>query len=156
MRRTHPDSVRLSQPHRVCQLHLDLSAVEGAKHTHHLQETIVQPARTDGHRRHCCLWTCCRGNTHQQQQQRGEGIQIRTGLFDSKSERLIPLCVLLLVSPCGGAGFISHPLPESAASAPVADVTDDDALQTGQRDPLSIELQLGGAHTVDSRERHMT
>lgn len=41
---THPDSVGLSQPYRIGQLDLDLSTVEGAKHTHHLQQTIIQPA----------------------------------------------------------------------------------------------------------------
>lgn len=48
----------------------------------------------------------------------------------------------VLILPCGGAGFISHTLPESAASTPVANVTNYDALQTGQRNPLPIQLQL--------------
>lgn len=46
------------------------------------------------------------------------------------------------VLPSGRAGFVPHTLPESAASTPVADVTNNDALQTGQRHPLSIQLQL--------------
>lgn len=40
----HPDSVGLSQPYRIGQLDLDLSTVEGSKHTHHLQQTVIQPA----------------------------------------------------------------------------------------------------------------
>lgn len=44
----HPDGVGLSQPQGVGQLHLDLSAVEGPKHTHHLQQTVIQPVGRRG------------------------------------------------------------------------------------------------------------
>jgi len=50
------------------------------------------------------------------------------------------------VLPGRGARFVSHTLPQPAASTPVADVTDDDALQTGQRHPLPVQLQLLGKH----------
>lgn len=40
----HPDSVSLSQSYWVGQFDLDLSTVEGAKHTHHLQQTVIQSA----------------------------------------------------------------------------------------------------------------
>lgn len=54
----HPDSVGLSQPYRIGQLDLDLSTVEGAKHTHHLQQTIIQPAGRDRKQRCCSLFSC--------------------------------------------------------------------------------------------------
>lgn len=105
---SHPDSVSLSQSYRIGQFDLDLSAVEGPKHTQHLQPAVVQPA--------------------------GKPVGLRTpARFPDE---------LRGVLPCGWAGFISHALPESAASTPVADVTNYDALQTGQLNPLSIQLQL--------------
>lgn len=48
---SHPDSVCLSQSHRVGQLDLDLSAVERTEHTHNLQQPVVQPAGS-GHPSH--------------------------------------------------------------------------------------------------------
>lgn len=44
--------------------------------------------------------------------------------------------------PCGGAGLVPHTSPESAASAPVTDVADDDALQAGELHSLTVQLQL--------------
>lgn len=43
----HPDCVGLAQTHRVGHLDLDLSTVEGAKHTDHLQQPVIQPGRED-------------------------------------------------------------------------------------------------------------
>lgn len=50
---SYSDSVGLSQPYRIGQLDLDLSTVEGAKHAHNLQQTIIQPVGRD-RKQHCC------------------------------------------------------------------------------------------------------
>lgn len=54
--------------------------------------------------------------------------------------------MLLNDLPGRGARFISHTLPQPAASAPVADVTDYDALQTGKLHPFPIQFQLWQEH----------
>lgn len=54
--------------------------------------------------------------------------------------------------PCGRAGFVPHTSPESAASAPVADVADYDALQAGELHPLSIQLQLFAQTDTQSKQ----
>lgn len=52
-------------------------------------------------------------------------------------------CVL----PGWGARFISHALPDPTSSTPVANVTNYDSFQTGQRHLLPIQLQLWQQHT---------
>lgn len=54
--------------------------------------------------------------------------------------------MLLNDLPGRGARFISHTLPQPAASTPVADVTDYDALQTGKLHPFPIQFQLWQEH----------
>lgn len=51
-------------------------------------------------------------------------------------------CVSQWCSPRRGVGLVPHALPQTTASAPVSDVTHNDALQTGQGHSLSIQLQL--------------
>lgn len=41
----YPNSVSLSQSNRVGQLNLNLSTMEWPKHSHHLQQAVIQPAR---------------------------------------------------------------------------------------------------------------
>lgn len=107
VRVSHPHSVSLSQPNRVGQLDLDLSTVEGSKHSHHLQEAVIQSAGTHTHTQDTAA-PCWSGD--------------RLLQYETKMGALLP---------CGGAGFIPHTFPEPTASTPVANVADDDALQAG-------------------------
>lgn len=116
VRLSHPHSVSLSQPNRVGQLDLDLSAVEGSKHSHHLQQAVVQPAGTHTQDTAAPWWSGC-----------------RLLQYETKMDALLP---------CGGAGFVPHTFPEPTASTPVANVADDDALQAGQLHTLPIQFQL--------------